>query len=254
MVDAHCHLYDEKLNEIRQIILDNIDRTQQICICSGDNVFHSLQCIKLAEENKYIYATVGTHPHEAIEFCDKDLEMYAKMCKNKKVVAIGEIGLDYFYDLDTKDLQKEVLKKQIVLADKLGKPCVFHIREAMGDFLEIVKEYKNYFKNSSVIHSFSGSVESAKILINYGFYISINGICTFKNASKILDVIKEIPLSRMLIETDSPYLAPVPHRGELNRPEYVELIAEKIAELKGISLKEVLTETENNAKRVFKIN
>ena len=254
MIDAHCHLYDEKFDEIRREVLEEIDSLKQICICSADNVEHSKMCVELASSSPLIYATVGTHPHEVIEFSDEDLKAYEKLAKNKKVVGIGEIGLDYYYDLDTKTRQKEVLVSQIKLADKLSLPCVFHVREAMGDFIEIIKENRSYFRNSGVIHSFSGSVESAKILLSFGFYISINGICTFKNANKILDVIRKIPLDRMLIETDSPYLAPTPHRGEINRPKYVELVARKIAEIKGISLQEVLDVTAKNTKTVFKIS
>ena len=254
MIDAHCHLYDEKFDEIRDEVIKELESSKQICVCSADNVEHSLMCIDLATKSPFIYATIGTHPHEVMEFSVEDLETYKTLSKNKKVVAIGEIGLDYYYDKDTQDRQKEVLLSQIKLADELSLPCVFHVREAMGDFLEIVKENKKYFKNSGVIHSFSGSVESARELIKFGFYISINGICTFKNANKILDVIREIPLDKMLIETDAPYLAPTPHRGEVNRPSYVKYVAMKIAELKNISLDEVLEKTENNAKTVFRIS
>lgn len=254
MLDAHCHIYDEKLNDCRKEMLENLLETGQICICSSDNIENSKKSVELADEYSFIYATVGTHPHEVEKFKDEDLNIYENMLKNKKVVAVGEIGLDYFYDKDTKEKQKEVLVKQIIFADKMDKPCVFHIREATEDFVNILKENKKYFNRPSMIHSFSGSLETAKFYLDMGFYISINGIATFKNAGKILDVIDFVPLNRLLIETDSPYLTPVPHRGEVNRPEYVYFVAKKIAEIKCIPIEEVIRQTEENAKILFGIN
>lgn len=254
MIDVHCHLYDSKLDDIREEILSNLNSSNIFCICSADNVENSQKCVKLANENKNVFATVGTHPHEADNFCDDDLKIYREMFENKKVVAVGEIGLDYYYDFSIKEKQIEVLKKQIVFAHSINKPCVFHIREAQEDFIKIIKEYKHCFTIPSMIHSFSGSVETAKIYLDFGFYISINGICTFKNANKILDVIKFVPLDRLLIETDSPYLTPVPYRGQPNRVEYVELVAKKIAEIKNISVEEVLNQTQLNAKKLFNLN
>lgn len=253
MLDAHCHIYDEKLNDCRNEMLENLSKTGQICICSSDNIENSKKSVELADKYSFIYATVGTHPHEVENFKDEDLIIYEKMLKNKKVVAVGEIGLDYFYDKDTKEKQKEVLVKQIIFADKMDKPCVFHIREATEDFINILRENKKYFNRPSMIHSFSGSVETAKFYLDMGFYISINGIATFKNAGKILDVIAYVPLEKLLIETDSPYLTPVPHRGETNRPEYVYYVAEKIAQIKGMPIKDVIKQTEENAKKLFGI-
>lgn len=253
MLDAHCHIYDSKLDDFRNEILQNLSHTGQICVCSSDNVENSKKSVELANKYDFIYATVGTHPHEVENFLDSDLEIYREMLKNKKVVAVGEIGLDYYYDKDIKEKQKEVLVKQIKFANEMDKPCVFHIREATEDFINIVKENKKYFRRPSMIHSFSGSIETAKFYLDMGFYISINGIATFKNAGKILDVIKYVPLEKLLIETDSPYLTPVPHRGEINRPEYVYFVAQKIAEIKDISVEKVLLQTENNAKKLFGI-
>ncbi len=253
MLDAHCHIYDPKLDGFRNEILQNLSQTGQICVCSSDNVENSKKSVELANKYDFIYATVGTHPHEVENFLDSDLEIYREMLKNKKVVAVGEIGLDYYYDKDIKEKQKEVLVKQIKFANEMDKPCVFHIREATEDFINIVKENKKYFRRPSMIHSFSGSIETAKFYLDMGFYISINGIATFKNAGKILDVIKYVPFEKLLIETDSPYLTPVPHRGEINRPEYVYFVAQKIAEIKDVSVEKVLLQTENNAKKLFGI-
>ena len=253
IVDSHCHIYDDKLRNLKLEILENIKNNSQICVCSSDNLLDSKKSVELANENENIYATVGVHPHDVKEYSKFVEDELINLCKNKKVVAIGEIGLDYYYDYDFKELQFEVLKKQIILAHKLGLPCVFHIREAMGDFLKIADEMAQYFNNSAVMHSFNGSVEVAKILLKKGFYISFNGIITFKNANKLLDVVKFVPLDKILIETDSPYLTPVPFRGQVNRPEYVEYVAKKIAEIKGISLQEVIDATTQNAFDVYRI-
>ena len=253
IIDSHCHIYDKKLDEIREDILQNIDKNNQVCVCNADCVETSQFCVSLAKSNKNVYATVGFHPHEAKDCNEEKLKEIELLAKNNKVVAIGEIGLDYYYDFSPREEQKEVLKKQIILANKLNLPCVFHVREATEDFLNILKEMKDYFSCSAVVHSFSGSVEVAKILIDYGFYLGINGIVTFKNANKILDVVSAVPLEKMLIETDCPYLTPVPHRGKVNRPEYVEYVAEKIAEIKNITKEEVVKITTQNALKLFNI-
>lgn len=254
IIDSHCHLYDEKLNNIRHDILQNLITNNQIAICNGDNIKTSKQSIELSCQNKNIYATVGVHPHEAETFTDNTISELKNLTTNKKVVAIGEIGLDYYYNFSPKEIQKSVLKEQIILASNLSLPCVFHVREATADFLELIKDLHKTYKFSGYVHSFSGSLETAKIYLNYGFYIGINGIITFNNANKMLEVVKHLPLDRILIETDAPYLTPVPYRGTPNRPEYVKLVASKIAELKNISVEEVISVTTNNAKTFFKIN
>lgn len=251
IIDTHCHLYDKKLIENKQKILTELKNSNILAICSGDNIENSLKCVELANENENIFATVGFHPHEASLFDEKSLEQLEQMTKNKKVVAIGEIGLDYYYDFSPRDKQKEVLIKQIELANKLNLPCVFHVREATQDFLDIIKNIS--FKIKGVVHSFSGSVEVAKFLTNYGLKLGVNGIVTFKNASKIIEVVSQIDLKNLLIETDSPYLTPEPFRGRVNEPKYVELVAKKIAEIKNISTEEVVSLTLQNAKDLFKI-
>ena len=253
IIDSHCHIYDQKLNEIKKDILKNIENNNQLCVCNADCVETSKKCIELAKENENIFATVGVHPHEAESFNQNTIKELEELCKNNKVVAIGEIGLDYYYDFSPREIQKEVLKKQIILANKLQKPCVYHVREATEDFLNILKELAQNLNFSGVVHSFSGSIETAKILLNYGFYLGFNGIVTFKNANKILDVVKFVPIDKILIETDCPYLTPVPYRGQVNRPEYVELVAEKIAEIKGLTKQEVIDITTLNALNLFKI-
>ena len=252
IIDTHCHLYDKKLIDNQNKILSELQENNFFAICSGDNIENSLKCIEITENNKNIYATVGVHPHEATSFDENTIKNLTQMAKNKKVVAIGEIGLDYYYDFSPKELQKEVLIKQIELANQLNLPCVFHVREATQDFLDILKNTS--FKVKGVVHSFSGSVEVARYLVNYGLKLGINGIVTFKNANKIIDVVKEIDLENLVVETDSPYLTPEPFRGRVNEPKYVELVIKKIAEIKNMSQKDVSKITFENAKKLFNLN
>ena len=199
MVDSHCHLYDEKLNEIRKDILSGLEANNLFCITSGDNISTSIECVKLALDNANIFATVGTHPHEAEGLCNTDLDKYRELAKCEKVVAIGEIGLDYHYEFSPREKQKEVLKAQIKLAKELNLPCVFHVREATNDFLDVLEEMKEYI-SPSLLHSFNGSIDTAKILLKYGFYFSINGIATFSNARNVLEVIDFLPIENILLE------------------------------------------------------
>lgn len=251
IIDTHCHLYDKKLAENSDKILSGLSEKKLFAICSGDNIENSLKCVELAQNNKNIFATVGIHPHEASTFDDATLDKLKALTKNKKVVAIGEIGLDYYYDFSPRELQKQVLIKQIALAHELNLPCVFHVREATQDFLDILKETP--FKINGVVHSFSGSVEVAKYLVNYGLKLGVNGIVTFKNANKILEVVKEIDLENLLVETDSPYLTPEPFRGKVNEPGYVEFVIKKIAEIKNVSEQSVCKITLENARQLFNL-
>lgn len=253
IIDSHCHIYDEKLADQKIEILNNLQKENQIVVCCADRLETAKQCIDLANNNKNVYATVGVHPQVAEQFNDNTLQEFKVLIKNKKVIAIGEVGLDYYYDCAPSQIQKEILKKQIIFACENNLPIVFHVREATSDFLQIIKELAQNYKIKGVVHSFSGSIETAKILLEYDLYFGINGIITFKNANKMLDVVKFLPLSKMLIETDSPYLTPVPFRGKPNKPEYVKYVAEKIAELKQISYDEVVKVTAENAKKLFNI-
>lgn len=253
IIDAHCHLYDEKMADIKDEVFEKIDSCEVGCIVSGDNVENSLKCVQIANAHKNIFATAGIHPHETEHFDDNMLSQIRSLCKDKKVVAIGEIGLDYYYDENLKSQQLIALQKQIDLADELSLPCVFHVREAMGDFLDIVRKNKDKFSHGGLVHSFNGSVEVAKELMKFGFFFSFNGIATFKNANNVLKVIDFLPMDRILIETDSPYLAPVPHRGEVNRPSYVYLVAEKIASIKNVPVEEIISQTKLNTERLFNV-
>ncbi len=250
LIDTHCHLYDEKILNPQEII-DNFEKNDICaCVCCADTMENSKKVLELAKAEK-VYAGIGVHPETADNYSFEVEKFIIKNANNPKVVAVGEIGLDYYHEFCSRELQVEVFKKQIKLAYSLKLPMIIHIREAYGDFLEILKEYKEYFKYGAVIHSFSGSVEVANILLSYGFYLSFNGIATFKNANKVLNVIKEVPLDKMLVETDSPYLTPEPHRGKVNEPKFVSFVAKKIAEIKEMDYSEVCEILNNNAKQLF---
>ena len=252
IIDAHCHLYDEKMAGIKNEIFEKIERGETGCIVSGDNVENSKKCVEIANLYKNVFATVGIHPHETENFDENILKQIKTLCKDKKVVGVGEIGLDYYYDENLKSQQLIALQKQIDLAYELDLPCVFHVRDAMGDFLDIVRKNKGKFQGG-LVHSYNGSVEVAKELMQYGFYFSFNGIATFKNANNVLKVIEFLPMDKILIETDSPYLAPVPHRGEVNRPSYVHLVAQKIADIKNLPVEQVVAQTKFNTEKLFNI-
>ncbi len=252
LIDTHCHLDDTKLDEKRLDIINNMTADGvELAITSSSCLKESKEAVFLAQSYDKIYATIGVHPHHANEWNDEVKKELISLSYNPKVVAIGEIGLDYYYNIHPKDVQIKTFTDQILMADGLGLPVVFHIRDAMGDFLQIIRAYKQYFKHGAIVHSFSGSLEVAQELTSYGFMLGINGICTFKNASNILEVIKNIPLKYLLLETDAPYLTPEPYRGRPNEPKYTIYMARKIAELKNISESEVIEETNKNAKRVF---
>ena len=196
---------------------------------------------------------MGWHPVDAIDMTDEDLNWIEELAAHPKVVAIGEMGLDYHWDKSPKDIQKDVFRKQIKLAKKVKLPIIIHNREATADIVEILKE-ENAHEVGGIMHCFSGSPEIAKECVEMNFYISLGGPVTFKNAKKPKEVAAEIPLDRLLIETDCPYLAPHPFRGKRNEPAYVKLVAEQIAEIKEITFEEVAEATTRNAKKLFGIN
>ena len=253
IIDTHCHLNDEKFADNVKNIIDNfkIDNVR-LAICNSSSFKDFNQLLQMSKEYSNIYCTLGIHPHEANTWNEKVKSFILNNAQNDKVVAIGEIGLDYYYDFCDRTLQKQVMMEQILLAHSLKLPMVFHIRDAMGDFLQIVRENLNLFEYGAEIHSFSGSVEVAKELISYGFYLGFNGIITFKNANKILDVIKFVPLKNVLIETDAPYLTPEPYRGKINEPKYTHIIASKIAQIKQLDVNIVENQANQNAYNLFK--
>ncbi|MGI1690871.1 TatD family hydrolase [Thermoanaerobacter uzonensis] len=252
LVDSHAHLEDEKYDKDREKVIEECKKNLTFLINVGSNLLTSKQSIELAHNYDFIYASVGIHPHDAQREFDK-VEEIERLALQGKVVAIGEIGLDYYYNDPPKEFQKEVFTKQIRLAKKLNLPVIIHDRDAHGDILDILKQ--EWTKDlRGVFHSYSGSVEMAFQVIEMNFYISLGGPVTFKNAKKPKEVAKAVPIEKLLIETDSPYLTPEPYRGKRNTPVYVKFVAEKIAELRDMSCDEVCRITAENAMKLFTIH
>lgn len=251
--DSHTHLDDRKYNDDRdEMLMRARENGISYIINVGYDIASSKRSIALAEKHEFIYAAVGIHPHDAETEGAKGLEEVAILASNPKVVAIGEMGLDYYRDLSPRDIQKDMFRKQIGLALKLKKPIIVHDRDAHGDVMNILKE-ENASQAGGVLHCFSGSLEMARECLEMGFYISIAGPVTFNNARKLQEVAASIPLDRLLIETDAPYLTPEPNRGKRNESAYVVNVARKIAELKNISVEDIAHATTANAKKLFNI-
>lgn len=251
--DSHAHYDDESFDADREQVIKELKENEIIGVLNcGASLKGARDSLKLAEKYDFFYAAVGIHPENAYELTDEAFEEIKEMTKNSKVMAIGEIGLDYYWDENPpKDVQKEVFRKQMQLAKELNLPVIIHDREAHGDTLEIMKEFPEV---KGVLHCFSGSVEFARECLKLGYYIGFTGVVTFKNAKKVLEVAKEVPLDRLLVETDCPYMAPTPYRGKRNRSEYIKFIIEKVAEIKGLSTAEMENKTIKNTKNLLKIN
>lgn len=254
LFDSHAHINDERFDEDRDEVIEHLrENSIDLVVNPGADMPSSRSAVELANKVDFIYSAVGVHPHDVETMTDKDLEELKNLAKeNEKVVAIGEIGLDYYYDLSPRELQKEWFIKQIELANELGLPFIVHDRDAHGDTFDIIKNYKAP-ETGCVLHCYSGSLELALEYIKMGCYISIPGTVTFKNNRKTVEVAENIPIEWMFIETDSPYLTPVPYRGKRNDPSKVRYVAEKVAELRGISYEEVCEITKENAKKFFNI-
>ena len=248
--DTHSHYDDEQFNPDREELLGSLQSQGVSCLVScGCDIESTEFNYKLSQKYDYIYFSAGFHPENLEEATIDDLSIIKEYAQKDKCVAIGEIGLDYHWMCSTKKKQIDFFEKQIELAGELDIPIIVHDREAHGDTLEILKKTKP----KGVLHCFGGSVEMAREIIKLGMYIGMGGIATFKNARKILEVAKEIPLDRIVLETDSPYLAPVPHRGKRNDSSLIPCIAERLGELLEIDSQELLTITNENAKRLYNI-
>lgn len=250
--DTHAHLDDKAFKEDRHILIKQLPQKGiENVINIGTNIESSQNSIKLVEQYDFIYASVGIHPLEVKKNFDQNTKKQLEMLlKHPKVVALGEIGLDYHYSGYDKKIEKEFLIKQLKLAKKFNKPVIIHDRESGFDCTKIVIEEKI---TKGVFHSFSGNIDAMKKLLEIGFYISFSGVITFKNANSVREVAKLVPENRILIETDSPYLTPEPHRGKRNNSEYVKYVAQKIAEIKQTSVDTIAKITNENAKLLFNI-
>jgi len=250
LIDTHCHLFYDDLKNDLDIVLN---RAQELgvnrFICVGTNMEDSRECLGLAETYENIYASVGVHPHDAKDAPEDYLDQIADLITFPKMIALGEIGLDYFRNISEPDIQQNVFREQLALAQRLQKPVIFHNRDADADVLKILSEFPDV---TGVAHCFSSDLKTAKTFIDLGFYISFSGNLTYKN-SHLPDVAKELPLEKLLVETDSPYLSPVPYRGKPNEPGRTRFVAEKLAEIHGVTLEIIAEKTTTNAESLFSL-
>lgn len=253
MIDSHVHLDDAKFDYDRENLIENLkehglDRVYNI----GADLESSIASVELADKYEIIKAVIGVHPHAASEYNQEVEDKLIELAKNENVRAIGEIGLDYYYDNSPRDIQVQVFKKQIELANKLKLPIVVHSREAAKETFDIISSYKEKYKDLKfLIHCFSQSVEMMREYVKMGCYIALGGVVTFKNSKVPKEVAKEVPLENLLLETDCPYLAPEPMRGKRNEPMFIKYSAQKIAEIREISLEELLKATDENTRRFY---
>ncbi len=253
LIDSHCHLEDEKFEyDWRQALERMKEAGVEKCVLGGSNMPTNEHIADLVPRSEMLYGTVGVHPHEAKDLKDEDFARMDELLKHPRMVGVGEIGLDYFYDYSPREVQAEALIKQMEFARERGLPVVFHVRDAHGDMTELLRARRGSLP-AGVFHCFSGSVETAKQYLDMGFYISFAGPVTFKNASKLQEVAKFVPDDRFMVETDSPYLAPVPLRGKRNEPAWVVNVAKVVAQLRGASLETVAEQAFQNTCRLFGI-
>ena len=252
LIDSHAHLYDRKFESDLGDVLERARSAGVLfCIVPGDRLETSREAAKLSILHSEIYCAVGFHPHESKDFSEGALDELRRMLEEPKTVAIGEIGLDYHYDYSPRDVQRKVFRTQLRLAKEAGLPVIMHCREAYEDFIAILGEEKAGLRG--VCHCFSGTEEDAKSILDMDLSISFAGPITFAKADSLRRIASKVPLDRMLLETDSPYLAPEPVRGRRNEPAYVVHNAAKIAEIHGVSVKEVAEITTRNVRSLFRI-
>lgn len=253
LFDSHCHLDDPRFDEDREQLISGFQEAGVFaCLTCGSDVASSYASLLLAQQHERVYAAAGIHPHEVSKALPEDVEQIARLLAKGKVLALGEIGLDFYYDFSPRELQTQLLQQQLDLAFELNKPVVLHVREAHGAMIDLLKSRKGA-NPRGVMHCFTGSSESAQIYQDLGFHISFAGPITFKNANKLLLTAQSIQKDRLLIETDSPYLAPVPYRGKRNQPALVAQVCEKLAEIHGMEAVEMAKLTNQNACNLFGI-
>ena len=241
-IDSHCHIEED---EAKEYVDNAINNDVKIMINAATDLKSSVEAINLSRKYPSVFACIGVHPEEVRDF-DFNMAPFEEMCKDNKVVAIGEIGLDYYYEKDTRDLQIKVFREFLSLAERNNLPVVIHSRNATDDTLRIIKEYKV----KGVIHCFSGSIETAREYIKLGFVLGIGGVVTFKN-SKLIEVLKEIPFEYIILETDSPYLSPEPFRGQTNESKNIKVIAEYLSDKLSTNIDEIREKTTSNVFRIF---
>ena len=253
LIDTHVHLNDKRLTPLFGDVASSFQRDGlEAVINVGYDRPSSEKALSQAAETDNVYCALGVHPHDAKMYGDADGEYFLKQSAREKVVAIGEIGLDYYRDLSPREAQKEVFIKQLEVADAAGLPVIIHLRDAAGDMLEILKSHKSLYRNGIVLHCFSETPEYMKAAVRLGAYISFAGPVTFANSRHAVECAKLVPDDRFLIETDCPYLAPEPKRGQMNIPAYVRYVAQRLAEIRKVDFEEIERQSANNAKALFK--
>lgn len=248
-IDAHAHIYE---SDVKAVLARAKEALVDFVICPGSDFESINKTLEIAEENPEVFACIGFHPQDAEQYLNGGREFLIEKAANKKVVAIGEIGLDYHFGGEDKNLQKQIFDEQIKLASSLNLPIVVHIRDAMEDALQILQSNAEILKGG-VVHCFSGEGQDAQKIMALGLDFTVGGALTFKNAAHLREVVAGIPLDRLMLETDTPYLAPEPYRGKVNEPKNVVLVAQKLAEIKGENIENIAKITSKNVKKVFKI-
>lgn len=246
LVDTHCHIFSEYYNDIDEVIERSIDAGVGFIVVNGVDRCSNEEVLRLVKKYDIVYGALGIQPEEVEKASDDDIDFIERHINDEKIVAVGEIGLDYHYDCD-KELQKNMFLKQLDIASKYNKPVIIHSRDCIQETYNILKEYKL----KGIMHCYSGSVEMARLFNKLGYLLGIGGISTFKNATKVTNVIKDIDLEYIVVETDSPYLSPEPYRGKRNEPKNVSVIYEKISNIKGLSVKEVRERIAGNVFGLF---
>lgn len=251
--DTHAHYDDEAFDDDREELLSHMrEKGIEYIVNVGSDIESIRKTLELTEQYPFVYGAAGVHPSETAELTSKDMEWIRETAGREKIVAIGEIGLDYYWPEPDREVQKKWFKEQLKLAEETGLPVIIHSRDAAADTLEILKEWDAH-KTKGVIHCFSYTWETAREYLDMDYYFGIGGVLTFKNAKKLKEAVMHIPMEKILLETDCPYLAPEPYRGKRNQSEYIFYVAEQLAELKKISREEVLEITRNNAKKFYEI-
>ncbi len=247
IIDSHVHLNDSRYDEDRDEVLNRIKNEMDFVVNIGYDYESSKISVEYADKYDFIYATVGLHPAEEEEYTQELEDKIRELAKNKKVLAIGEIGLDYHWMTKTKEEQARIFRAQMKLAEELNMPVVIHTRDAMEDTIKILNEFP---KVRGILHCYPGSYQIAEKVVDR-YYLGIGGVLTFKNAKKLVEVVEKIPIEHLVIETDCPYMTPTPHRGKRNEPVYTKFVAEKIAEIKNMSYQEVVDITNENTRKAY---
>lgn len=250
-IDTHTHLTDEDYPDPGAIVADFDRDGIEFAVTVGYDLPSSEAAVSLAERYDRVYAAVGVHPHDAESLDDRTAERILGLCRRPKVVALGEIGLDYHYDRSKSEVQKRAFERQLALAEQADLPVIFHAREATGDFNEILKRNAGRLRRGGVLHCYANGAELVKWYADLGLYFGFGGSTTFRNARGLLDAVRAVPDDRILTETDCPYLTPEPHRGETNFPKYVALAAQRCAELRGTEIGDFCAQVRENALRLF---